>query len=273
MRIGFHCKQAARLGLVAFRFPRALLAASIMKLRKLPMLGLEYERRSDAGRPNREGYADGQSRFSLLLLKRPIIEVVLSRGDDLAAYHFFLARSVRRLFTQLGVIQDTFGLEFNKDVSSFVEIGCGSGRCIGALIDAYGGKGVGIDGYMDALTVAKAANIGTHIDYSHCSVVTGTEVLEYIPPNVDLVLFSSVLVHIPGQDGRRKRLLDAVKQVTRFMIGIERYDAQLKAELEDRGVRVAISDEEMLFFWSDQDVRCDCRRGTCYPPGEALGTS
>jgi len=243
----FYLKQAKRFASVILNYRTAALAYCLTIIGKIPGFNYTYSKYSEPDYESMQGYAHGIRLLELWLFNWKIISLLLRDKEEVSAFHFFLHRSVRDFFRLVKTIEESLGTSLPVDTNQKVfEPGCGAGRYLGAYLDLYGGKGIGVDGYSAAIKVANTSNTMNNMAFYEKDLAEPATLDLILSEGVDISFTSSFLVHLTEN---RVRLIEQLKKYSKIVFGVEKLNAQLKIELLDSGFTVNEYDDIMVFFW------------------------
>lgn len=243
--VSYAVRRARRMLRVLSSFPAARKVWLLKLAGLLPFCRFTYTRFSSPD-PNRPGHADGYSQCKLTVLGKKVWQLDLQEGADLSAYHFYLARSLRPFWESLPDLD----WPTLTQKGPILEIGCGPGKVLSAMVDRFGGKGIGIDAHQDSLRVARSIALQSELEFHHEFIRTGSEIDIFLNKNPSVVMFSSSFVHIPDRDNCRSTLMHALKARASAVVGVERPAEDMLTFLKDHGFQVTMTEDAMVFIWS-----------------------
>lgn len=223
--MNYYTKKILRSLFVMFSFPSAGLAF-ILRIFGL-IYGFKYKELRDYSeiiRVKEELRAKGKSvghavqskKVGLFFLKFKLITLLIEKGENLTAEHFFLNRPLNDVKQLLFFCKDY--LTISKDEIVF-DPGCGTGKHLFYLADYYKCVGVGVDVYAPAIKVANSANFDNSVRFYNHSMLEVYSDNKIVPNNCDYVFINSWLSHVYMYPGYHE-MINKLLQSCRYMLVI-----------------------------------------------------
>lgn len=112
-----------------------------------------------------KGHIEPGKRIEVKIFNITIIKLVLQKGENLTAEHFYFHRPLKDIKFFLRNCKNY--INFNKETFIF-DPGCGTGKHLMYITDKYRCKGIGIDIYPKAINVSKKIE-----KFSNCKFLLG----------------------------------------------------------------------------------------------------
>ena len=175
------------------------------------------------------GHAVQSKKVTFSFLGFNLLSLVIKKGEELTAEHFFLNRPVNDLKLLLKICKEYIDI---LEGDLIFDPGCGTGKHLFYLADYYKCQGIGADVYEPAINIANKANFDNCVSFHMLSMTESQAVNQLIPNKCDYVFVNSWLNHVYQYPGYNAMIRELIKSC-RFMLIINSVKFHLETLIPD----------------------------------------